>query len=54
MIFQWLTFGKLTCSRFTGPAALEQSLSAIAAPETIGNGSRLVERRVMEICEDEG
>jgi len=42
------------CSRFTGATALEQRLSHTAAPEMIGYGSRLVERKVMKICQDEG
>jgi len=44
MNFQLLTFRKLTLSRFTGPGALEQRLSAIVDPETIGYGSKLGER----------
>jgi len=47
-----LCFRKLTSCRFTGPAVLEQGLSTTAATETIGFGSRLVERGVMEISED--
>jgi len=47
-------FRKLTSSRFTGPAPLEQRLCTTGVPETIGYGSRLVERRVMENYEDQG
>jgi len=46
------TFMKLTGSRSTGSAALEQRHSARVAPETIGCGSRLVRRRTMEIYGD--
>jgi len=47
-----LTFRKLKFSNSTGPAALEQRLSATAGLEMIGYGSRLVVRRVMGICEN--
>ena len=49
--FQSPTFRKLTGSRSTGPAALEQRHSVTVAPETIGYGSRLVGKRTMEIYE---
>jgi len=50
--FQSLTFRKLTGSRSTGPAALEQRHSVTVAPETIGYGYKLVGKRTTEIYED--